>query len=266
MRTNHTLKRLQEGHPVFGCAIQQYRSAEIPRSFAAAGFDYVFIDAEHGGFGLETIQNMINSAVQSGITPIVRVADLQYSLVARCLDLGAQGIILPRVESPELLVHAISWTRFPPLGKRGFGIMAPQLDYETPSVDKIIKQLNQNTMVVVQFETRLAMERMDDLLSVEGVDVAMVGPTDLTISLGVPGEFNHPQLVETITRFIGACQTHRVIPGIHCRDVAQARKWLERGMRFVGAGGEHGLLLQKASEAVRELKSAVDVMPAVPRR
>lgn len=255
MRTNHTLKRLREGHPVFGCAIQQYRSAEIPRAFAAAGFDYVFIDGEHSGFGLETIQNMINSAVQSNITPIVRVADLQYSLVARCLDLGAQGIILPRVESVESLAQAISWTRFPPLGKRGFGVMAPQLDYETAGVEQIIQHLNSNTMVVAQFETLVAMERMDDLLSIEGVDVAMVGPTDLSVSLGVPGDFDHPRLVETITRFIDACHQHHVKPGIHCRGVGQARKWLERGMQLVGAGGEHGLLLQKAMEAVKVLKS-----------
>jgi 2-dehydro-3-deoxyglucarate aldolase/4-hydroxy-2-oxoheptanedioate aldolase len=256
MRTNHTLKRLREGLAVFGCAVQQYRSAEIPRTLAAAGFDYVFIDAEHGGFGLETIQNMVNSAVESKITPIVRVSDLQYSLVARCLDLGAQGIIFPRVEAPELLSEAISWTRFPPLGKRGFGVMGPQLDYEVRSIEEIIAHLNSNTMVVTQFETSRAMERMDDLLSVKGIDVAMVGPTDLSISLGVPGEFDHPRLVESITRFIDACHKHLVKPGIHCRDVVQARKWLERGMQFVGAGGEHGLLFQKASEAVTELRSA----------
>ena len=261
MRINHTLKKLQEGHPVFGCAIQQYRSAEIPRAFAAAGFDYVFIDAEHGGFGLETIQNMIDSAVHSGITPIVRVADLQYSLIARSLDLGAQGIIFPRVESPELLAQAISWTRFPPLGKRGFGVMAPQLDYEASSVEKVIEHLNSNTMVVAQFETRLSIEGMDDLLSVKGLDVAMIGPTDLSISLGVGGEFDHPRLVEAITKFIDACQRHQVAPGIHCRTVDQAGKWLQRGMRLVGAGGEHGLLLQKACEAVAELRSASSISP-----
>jgi 4-hydroxy-2-oxoheptanedioate aldolase len=265
MRTNHTLRRLKEGFPVFGCAVQQYRSAEIPRAFAAAGFDYVFIDAEHGGFGLETIQNMINSAVQSGITPIVRVSDLQYSLVARCLDLGAQGIIFPRVETPDLLSQAISWTRFPPLGRRGFGVMGPQLDYEVRSVEEIIEHLNSNTMVIAQFETRQAMDRMDDLLTVKGIDVAMVGPTDLSISLGVPGEFDHPRLVECITRFIDACYKHRVKPGIHCRDVIQARKWLERGMQLVGAGGEHGLLFQKASEAVTELRSVTGT-PQVARQ
>ncbi|HEX5410710.1 MAG TPA: aldolase/citrate lyase family protein [Terriglobia bacterium] len=265
MRINHTLKKLKEGTAVFGCAIQQYGSAEIARAFAAAGFDYVFIDAEHGGFGLETIQNMINSAVQSGITPVVRVADLQYALIARILDLGAQGIILPRVEAPDLLEQAVSWTKYPPLGRRGFGVMDPQLDYETQSMEKIVEHLNANTMVVVQFETRQAMENADDLLSVKGIDVAMVGPTDLSISLGVQGEFEHPRLVQTVVQFIERCQKHRVIPGIHCRDVVQARKWLERGMRLVGAGGEHRLLFQKARETVAELKAAAGVAAYVPK-
>src|ERR1043166_2748041 len=98
MRTNTTRQRLLAGETVFGCGLQVYRSPEICRTFAAAGFDYVFIDMEHGSFDLETVQDMIKTAIDAGITPIVRVAELLYSLVARLLDAGAQGIILPRVE------------------------------------------------------------------------------------------------------------------------------------------------------------------------
>jgi 4-hydroxy-2-oxoheptanedioate aldolase len=255
MRVNHTLERLRQGSTVLGCAIQQYRSAEIPRAFAAAGFDYLFVDAEHGAFDMETVQDMVTAAVHAGITPFVRVAELHYSLVARFLDAGAQGIILPRVESPELLEKAVSWMRFPPVGKRGFGVTAPQIDYETRSFAEIVEHFNRNTMAVVQFETRIAMERAEELLSVKGVDVGMVGPSDLSISLGVPGEFDHPKLVECVTQFIEACNRHGVVPGIHCRSAVYAKRWAQRGMRFVGAGGEHGLLLEKAKETVRQLRS-----------
>ncbi len=259
MRANRTKDRLGGGETVFGCALQHFRSAEIPRLFAAAGFDYVFIDAEHSGFDLETVQELVTASVQSGITPLVRVGELLYSLVARFLDVGAQGIILPRVESRELLEEAIRWTRFPPLGKRGFGLMPPQLDYEPRSFKEIIEHLNANTLVVVQFETRKAMERCDELLSVNGIDVAMVGPSDLSISLGVSGQFDHPVLVETVTWFMGACAAHRVVPGIQCRSATQAKFWAERGMKFVGAGGELSLLLEKAKQTVEDLRSAVGV-------
>jgi 2-keto-3-deoxy-L-rhamnonate aldolase RhmA len=253
MYINQTRERLARGETVFGCGLQVYRSAEIPRAFAAAGFDYVFIDMEHGAYDLETVQDMIAACNMAGITAIVRVAELLYSLVARLLDSGAQGIILPRVEDPKLLAEAMSWMRFPPVGKRGYGVNPTMVSYEGHTFAEIIEHQNRNTVSVVQFETRVAMERADDLLSVPGVDIAMVGPADLSISLGVPGDFDNPIMISTISALIEKCNRHGVVPGIQTRSVAMAKAWAERGMRFVGAGAEHGLLLEKAKEAVAQL-------------
>jgi len=262
MYINHTRERLAKGETVFGCGLQVYRSAEIPRAFAAAGFDYVFIDMEHSAYDLETVQDMITASNQAGITPIVRVAELLYSLVARLLDSGAQGIILPRVEDPKLLAEAMSWMRFPPVGKRGYGVNPTMVNYEGRSFAEIIEHQNRNTVSVVQFETRVAMERADELLSIPGVDIAMVGPADLSISLGVPGDFDNPVMVSTISALIEKCNRHGVVPGIQTRSVAMAKAWAERGMRFVGAGAEHALLLEKAKEAVAQLNQ-VRVAPSI---
>ena len=253
MYTNLTRERLEKGETVFGCGLQVYRSAEVPRAFAAAGFDYVFIDMEHSSFNLETVQEMITACNQTGITPIVRVAELHYSLVARLLDSGAQGIIFPRVEDPKLLAEAMTWLRFPPLGKRGYGVNSAMVNYEARSFADIIEHQNRNTVSVVQFETRTAIDRADELLSVPGVDIAMVGPADLSISLGVPGDFDNPLMISTINGLIEKCRRHNVVPGIQTRTVAMAKAWAARGMRFVGAGAEHGLLLEKAKEAVAAL-------------
>lgn len=257
MKVNQTKLRLQNNEVVFGCALQQYRSTETPRLLAAVGFDYLFIDSEHGGFSLETIQDLVVASNQSGITPFVRVGEMLYSLVTRALDIGAQGIIFPRVESAYLLEEAIRWAKYPPVGIRGFGFMPPQLDYETLSMPEIIRHLNAHTMIIVQFETVLSIERCDELLSVPGIDVAMIGPTDLSISLGVPGEFDHPKLIETVDVFIEACARHGVVPGIHCRTAKMAIPWLQRGMRFLGCGSEHGMLLEKALDTMDDLKSAL---------
>jgi 2-dehydro-3-deoxyglucarate aldolase/4-hydroxy-2-oxoheptanedioate aldolase len=256
MRVNHTRERLTKGETVLGCALQSYRSPEIARTFAAAGFDYVFIDMEHGSFNLETVQDMIAAANAVGITPIVRVAELLYSLVARLLDSGAQGIILPRVEDPRLLAEALSWLRFPPQGKRGFGVNGTMIDYEARSFAEIIEHQNRNTLAVVQFETTTAFERADELLSVKGMDIAMVGPADLSISLGIPGQTEDPLLISTVERLIEKCNQHGVVPGIQTRSVAMAKAWVERGMRFVGASAEHALLLEKSREAVSLLRAA----------
>jgi 2-keto-3-deoxy-L-rhamnonate aldolase RhmA len=255
MRVNKTRERLSRGETVFGCGLQCYRSAEIPRAFAAAGFDYVFIDMEHGSYDLETVQDMIASANGAGITPIVRVSEVLYSLVARLLDSGAQGIILPRVEDPRILEEAVSWMRFPPVGKRGYGVNVTMIDYEGRSFAEIIEHQNRNTLAVCQFETKLAMERADELLSVKGLDIVMVGPADLSIALGIPGEFDNPLLVSTVDRLIEKCNRYGVAPGIQTRSVAMSKFWAERGMRFVGAGAEHALLLEKAKEAVTQLRA-----------
>ena len=255
MRGNATLQKLRDGQAAIGCGLQHFRSAEVPRVFAAAGFDYVFIDAEHGAFDLETIQEFVRASLQSGITPVVRVGELLYSLVARVLDAGAQGIILPRVEEASRLKEALGWMRFPPAGTRGFGLMAPQVDYEPADYAEIIAHMNCNTLAIAQFETRLAMERADELLSVPGLDVAMVGPGDLSISLGVPGEFENPRLVDTVLVFIEKCKAHSVVPGIQCRQPKHAKFWLDHGMRFVGAGSEIGLLLEKAKQTVADLRA-----------
>lgn len=255
MLVNHTRERLSRGETVFGSGLQVYRSVEVPRAFAAAGFDYVFIDMEHSSFDLETVHDMIAASLAAGITPIVRVAELAYSLVARLLDCGAQGIILPRVEDPKLLAEALSWMRFPPLGKRGYGVNPTMVGYEPRTFSEIIEHLNRDTLSVVQFETTTAIERADELLSLPGFDVAMVGPADLSISLGIPGQLDHPLLISTVDKLIERCNHHGVVPGIQTRGVAMAKMWAERGMRFVGAAAEHALLLEKAKDTVTQLRA-----------
>jgi len=254
MPVNHTQRKLQDGRTVLGCIFQQFRSAEIPRLLASAGFDFVFIDCEHGGFDLETIQDVVRVARLAGITPLVRIGELSYSLAARALDVGAQGIILPRVEEPELLHEALSWMKFPPLGKRGFGLGPPQLDYGTQTFAETIADANASTLVVVQFESVKALERARELLAVPGVDVGLIGPSDLSISLGIPGQFEHPRLVESVCEFIKVCSQQGVAPGIQVRNTTLAKSWVERGMRFVGCGSELTLLLAKAQETVAELR------------
>ena len=157
------------------------------------------------------VQDICRVSLMVGLSPIVRVADLQYSLIARSLDCGAQGIIFPRVESPELLERAVSWTKFPPLGVRGYGLTPLQIDHEKASFAEVIAHMNEHTLVVLQIETVKAFERREELLAIPGIDAVMVGPADLSISLGVPGDFDHPKMVETITAIIESCAGNELI-------------------------------------------------------
>lgn len=254
MRINTVKQALKEGKVQFGCSTSMLRSPEVQRILAAAGLNWTYLDSEHGGFDLETLQDIIRAANDSGLCPIVRVADLQYALVARALDCGAQGVLFPRVESPELLEKAIRWTRFPPEGVRGFGLQATHLGYQTAAMPEIVAHMNANTMVVLQIETKTALERIDELLSVPNIDAVMVGPADLSISLGVAGQFEHPTLVAAIEKIRDSCNRHGVTPGLHMRSLKLVQYWRDHGLRFLSCNSEIGFMLEKATETVAALK------------
>ena len=254
MYVNQVKEALKAGRIQLGTGYWQLRSPEVARVLAAAGFDWAFVDTEHGGFDLETVQDICRVARLAGLAPIVRVSDLQYPLVARSLDCGAAGIIFPRVEEPELLAQAVSWTKFPPVGIRGYGLSLHQLDYEARSFPQVIEHMNRNTMAVFQIETRRAFEAREELLAVPGVDAVMIGPADLSISLGVPGEFEHPLVVETIEAIKESCLAHGVAPGIQTRNLKLAQFWRDRGMLFLGCSNELGMLFERAGEIVRGLR------------
>ena len=255
MPTNHVKKALREGKVQIGCGFHQFRSPELPRILKAAGFDWTFIDTEHGNFDLETVQDICRVSSLVGLCAVVRVADLQYHLVARALDNGADGIVFPRVEVARVAGARRQLDKVPAGGIRGFGLTTMAVNYETMSLAQIAAHLNDNVMVVLQIETVRAFEMREELLAVPGVDVVMIGPADLSISLGVPGEFQHPKLIETVEAIKDTCNRRGVVPGIHNRNVAIAKFWRDRGMRFIGCGNETSMLLEKATEIAGSLKA-----------
>lgn len=256
MRINQTRKRLAEGGVALGCSVSHLRSPEIPRLFSAAGLDWVFIDSEHGCFTIETIQDLVRSSLLLPITPIVRVADFQYDLVSRALDMGAEGLILPRVDSPELLAKAITWAKFPPQGVRGFGLTPPTVGYSAASFSEITTHLNRETLVIAQVETQAAVDRCDELAAVPGLDALLVGPADLSISLGVPGDWDNPKLAAAIDRVIEACNRQKRWPAIQVRNPALAKHWMSRGMKLIGCGNELTLLWNTVRALADDLQAA----------
>lgn len=253
MRPNLVKQALKQGKVQYGTNFGQLRSQEVIKMLAAAGFHWAFVDTEHGGFGIETIQDVCRVAGYVDFTPIVRVADLQYSLVARALDCGAAGVIFPRVESVELLEKAVSWTRFPPAGIRGFGLSPFHFDHEPVTMPRIIEHVNENTLVVLQIETEKALDMREELLSVPGIDAVMIGPADLSLSLGVPGEFEHPKLIAAMEAIRDTCIRRGIAPGTQTRSLQLAKFWRERGMRFLGCSSDVAMIFERAKEIIAGL-------------
>lgn len=255
LRKNLVKEALSQGQCQYGTGFGQLRSQEVLKLLAAAGFHWAFIDGEHGGFDLETIQDLCRIAPLVNFTPLVRVADLQYALVARALDVGAHGVIFPRVESPELLAEAISWTKFPPMGIRGYGLTPVNYDYAAVTIPQAIAHYNAENIVVLQIETQLAVDRCEELLDVPGVDVVMIGPADLSINLGVPGEFTHPKFVAAYEKVRDACLKRGIAPGTHNRSLQLMQMWKEKGFTFLGCGNETAMLFERASEIIKGISA-----------
>lgn len=170
------------------------------------------------------------------------------------MDCGAQGIIFPRVESAELLAQGVKWARFPPEGTRGYGLGGSQLGYEARQFADVIKHMNANILIVLQIETVHAFEAREELLSVSGIDAVLVGPADLSVSLGIPGDFQDLRFVKTVDAIQESCVRRGIAPGIHMRSPALAKFWKDRNMLLLSCGNEISFLHERATEVVRQLR------------
>ncbi len=255
MSENRVKAALRAGKPIVGTMITEFRTPEIARILASSGFDFVFIDTEHAAFDLETVTDIIRAGRAVGLVCMVRVPDAEYHLIARALDIGAEGLLVPRVESKEQVESIVRWAKYPPMGVRGFGVRGIISDYRKAGVKEWIQELNENTVVVIQIEKKKAIECIDDLVSVNGVDAALIGPYDLSISLGVPGEFDSAILNEAIQKVVDACKRHRVASGTHVREMDSLLFWMDRGMRLLTFSSDVGLIMSSASDAVNRIKT-----------
>jgi 4-hydroxy-2-oxoheptanedioate aldolase len=255
MRTNHAKEKLLRGEPVFGCAALGAAYPELAHAYAAAGFDFMLIENEHWPMSLESDQLLIRAGRAANIPVITRVPDAEYHLVARTLDTGAEGIIVPRVESPERAAEVVSWARFPPQGRRGCGPGPLLYDYESVPLPEALEHWNRNTLVVIQAESRSAIEHIDELAAVLGLDAIMIGPADLSISLGVAGQMDHPEFVRSVERVAAACKAHGIASGMFVGDPQRIKGYLRLGLRLFSCGGDIGLIRQAGTDLVRKLKA-----------
>lgn len=258
MRANRTKQILRDGGIALGTAQNGLRTGEIAKMAAASGLDWLFLDTEHSAFSSETVHDILQVCLLTPVTPIVRVPDFQYDLVARTLDSGAEGIMFPRTESAEKIAEAVSWAKFPPEGVRGFGLGAPQIGYETASFDEIREHQNRETLLIAQIESVRGLEAINDIVAVDGLDSLLVGPADMSISLGVPGQWDSPKLWDGIDRVIAACVEAGKWPAIHVRNVDFATKAIDRGMKLVSCGADSAVLWGAVSGIAGALRSHRD--------
>lgn len=253
---NRAKRALRDGQAVIGTMVAEIRQPAVMQLLANAGFDFVIIDNEHGPFNIETIADLSRTALYVGLTPIVRVPDLTYPYLAQSLDSGAQGVMIPRITSVEQVQQAVQIVKYPPVGQRGNALSRGYTNFKAGPVTEVMAQANEETMVVIQIETRAALDQIDAIVAVPGVDVAFIGPNDLSIALGVPGQPTSPVLVSAIETVMAACQRHGVTAAIQMNDLKLAAQWAQQAIKMISFSAETGLLVSAGLNATGAIRQA----------
>ncbi|MCG3212198.1 MAG: 4-hydroxy-2-oxo-heptane-1,7-dioate aldolase [Anaerolineae bacterium] len=245
---------LQQGKSLVGTMVVEIRQPSVMQLLANAGFDFVIIDNEHGSFNVETLADLTRTALYVGLTPIVRPPDLAYPYLAQVLDGGAQGIMLPRIYGVEQVQEALQIMKYPPVGRRGNAMARGFSRFLSAPPLPAMARSNQETMLIAQIETKEAVANIDEIAATPGVDVALIGPNDLSISLGVGGQLDSPVLHQAIETTIAACLRHGVYPAIHINETDKAVYWAKKGMRVISTNAEIGFLVKAGAEAATAIR------------
>jgi 2-keto-3-deoxy-L-rhamnonate aldolase RhmA len=252
---NPARERLAKGELSLGMGIRMSRSVDIAPVMRTAGYDWLFLDLEHSAMDLDTACQISVAALGAGIAPIVRVPNKQYWMATRVLDGGALGIVMPHVDSAAEAAEVVDHLKYPPIGHRSVAGGPPQLEYRSLPVGETTVALNAATLVSVMLETPQAIADADAIAAVPGVDVLLIGTNDLSMELGIPGEFGHAKVVAAYERVIAACRKHGKWPGmggVYTEDLMA--KYIDMGARFILSGADLGMLMAGATQRAKFLR------------
>jgi 2-keto-3-deoxy-L-rhamnonate aldolase RhmA len=249
-------EKLRIGELTIGSWITLFHPA-IAEIMAKAGFDWLAVDMEHSVITIREAEELIRVIDLCGVTPLIRLSANDPVLIKRVMDAGAHGVIVPMVNSAEEARKAGESVRYPPEGKRGVGLARAQ-GYGS-SFEKYKEWVNQESIVIVQIEHIKAVENLDAILSVDGVDGFIVGPYDLSGSLGIPGQFNNELMIEAMNKIQTFMRSSSKIPGYHVvePDVDQLQQRVREGYRFLAYSVDIRMLDICCRSAIKKIKDKI---------
>jgi 2-keto-3-deoxy-L-rhamnonate aldolase RhmA len=253
---NVAKERLLAGELAIGIGLRQSRTVDIAKIMKTAGFDWLFIDQEHSAMSLDDAAEISCAAQDAGITPIVRVPGFEHYHAAKALDGGAQGIVVPHVDTPEVAAAMVQHCRYPPIGKRSVTGALPQLDFAAVPLDEGTKAVNDATLLVLMIETGEAVANAKAIAATPGVDVLLVGANDLSMELGVPGELDHPKMIDALEQIVAACKASGIFPGLGgIYQSALIERCVAMGFRMILTGSDLSLMLNAGKAKTAEVRA-----------
>ncbi|MCH8886459.1 MAG: aldolase [SAR324 cluster bacterium] len=245
---NRAKDKLEAGKLCIGLGLRAARTVEIGRVLATCGYDWAFIDMEHNSMSIDTAAQVAVACQDAGVTPIVRVPGYEHYLATRVLDAGAMGIVFPHVDTPEQAARLVSFCKYPPQGHRSAAGNMAQLDFRAMPQAEASALVNQRTLIVMMIESPAGLENAEAIAGVEGVDVLLVGCNDLCMEMGIPSQFDHPDLARALERTVAAAKAHGIHAGFGgVYDEPLCAQFVKMGLRFILGGGDLPMLMQAAT-------------------
>jgi 2-dehydro-3-deoxyglucarate aldolase/4-hydroxy-2-oxoheptanedioate aldolase len=233
MRQNTVKRKLAHGEISVGTMMLEFNTTGIARLASQAGAEFAVFDMEHTGWSMETVRMLMATARMAEMIPLVRPPATQYDYISRILDMGAMGVVVPFVNTPEQAKFIVQSVKYPPVGRRGTAFGCHHDDYTSGDILEKMRSSNEETLVVCQIETVEGVENVEKIAAVEGVDALWIGQFDLTASLGVPGQVKHAEFLRVSDRILKACQNADKAAGfgsLYLDDIRQAKA---EGFRFL---------------------------------
>jgi 2-keto-3-deoxy-L-rhamnonate aldolase RhmA len=250
-------QRLHDGEVVFGQMVLEVFTSGIGPMLAASGMEFVIYDMEHGSCDIPLLAEMVASCRGSSIVPMARVPDMHFQPLSRVLDIGVRGVMVPRVETRAQAEEIVAQLKYAPVGRRGVALGVAH-DLYRAGGPEFFARANEETVVILLLETAKAFENLDEIVSVPGVDIAWMGHFDLTVSMGIPAQFENPRFLEAMDALVACCRRHGVAPGFLPATPAAAAHWIRKGFRAISLGSDIGVLLN----GVRTFRqSVIDTVP-----
>jgi 2-keto-3-deoxy-L-rhamnonate aldolase RhmA len=252
---NHAKDRLAAGEISIGIGLRQARTVDTGRIMRTCGFDWLFIDMEHNAMSVEPAVQLSVAAQDAGITPFVRVPDFAHHHATRVLDGGAMGIVAPHVDTAEEAARIVANCKFRPIGHRAIAGAQAQLYFAAQPLGDTARAVNEATLVVIMLETPRAIENLDEIARVPGIDVLLIGTNDLCMEMGIPGQLDDPRIEAVYVSVAAACRANGIHPGMGgVYAPALMERYIALGMRFVLAGSDLSLMMAAGAERTAFLR------------